>query len=69
MIGAMATDEAKQEYRDALENWQRQLERVHALLLDGERIPPDQIKGLLGREARAKERYDAARRELIGIEV
>jgi hypothetical protein len=69
MIGRMATDEAKQEYREALENWQRQLERVHALLLDGERIPPDQIKGLLGREARAKERYDAARRELIGIEV
>ena len=69
MIGSMATDEAKQEYREALEHWQRQLERVHALLLDGERIPPDQIKGLLGREARAKERYDAARRELIGIEV
>ena len=64
----MATDEAKQEYREALERWQEQLARVHALLLDGERIPPDQIKGLLGREARAKERYDAARRALIGIE-
>jgi len=51
MIGAMATDEAKQEYRDALENWQRQIESVHALLLDGDRIPPDQMKGLLGREA------------------
>ena len=64
----MATDEAKQEYREALERWQEQLARVHGLLLDGERIPPDQIKGLLGREARAKERYDAARRALIGIE-
>ena len=64
----MASDEAKQEYREALDRWQEQLERVHALLLDGERIPPDQIKGLLGREARAKERYDAARRELLGVE-
>lgn len=64
----MATDEAKQEYRDALSQWQQQLERVHSLLLDGERLPPDQIKGLLGREARAKERYDTARRALLGIE-
>jgi hypothetical protein len=64
----MATDEAKEAYRAALDGWQAQLERVHALLLDGERLPPDQIKGLLNREARAKERYDAARRELLGID-
>lgn len=64
----MATDEAKEAYREALDGWQRQLERVHALLLDGERLPPDQIKGLLNREARAKDRYDAARRELLGID-
>ncbi len=64
----MATDEAKQEYREALERWQQQLQGVHALLLEGERLPPDQIKGLLSREARAKERYDEARRTLIGIE-
>jgi len=64
----MATDEAKAEYREALERWQQQLEGVHDFLLDGNRIPPEQIKGLLGREARAKERYDAARRALIGIE-
>lgn len=64
----MATDEAKQEYRDAFASWQEQLAGVHGLLLEGERLPPDQIKGLLSREARAKERYDAARRQLIGIE-
>lgn len=64
----MATDEAKQAYREALDDWQAQLERVHALLLDGERLPPDQIKGLLNREARAKDRYDAARRKLLGID-
>lgn len=64
----MATDEAKAEYREALQRWHEQLEGVHSLLLEGERIPPDQIKGLLSREARAKERYDRARRALIGIE-
>lgn len=64
----MATDDEKQEYREAFERWQEQLERVHSFLLDGERLPPPEIKGLLSREARAKERYDAARRQLIGIE-
>jgi hypothetical protein len=58
----------KQAYRDAYADWQRHLARVHALLLDGERMPPEQIKGLLNREVRAKERYDAARRRLLGIE-
>jgi hypothetical protein len=64
----MATDEEKESYREALDGWRAQLERVHTLLLDGERLPPDQIKGLLNREARAKERYDAARRVLLGID-
>ena len=58
----------KQEYREAYDAWQRQLAGVHDLLLDGNRIPPEQIKGLLNREARAKERYDAARRRLLGID-
>ncbi|PKN78438.1 MAG: hypothetical protein CVU47_12280 [Chloroflexi bacterium HGW-Chloroflexi-9] len=58
----------KQAYRDAYADWQRHLEGVHALLLDGNRLPPEQIKGLLNREARAKERYDAARRRLLGVE-
>ena len=58
----------KQEYRDAYEAWQKHLSGVHDLLLEGNRIPPEQIKGLLNREARAKERYDAARRRLLGID-
>lgn len=58
----------KQEYREAYEAWQGQLSGVHDLLLEGNRIPPEQIKGLLNREARAKERYDAARRRLLGID-
>ncbi|MCB9490723.1 MAG: hypothetical protein H6674_01485 [Dehalococcoidia bacterium] len=58
----------KQEYREAYDAWQKQLAGVHDLLLNGNRIPPEQIKGLLNREARAKERYDAARRRLLGID-
>ena len=58
----------RQEYREAYEAWEKQLAGVHDLLLDGNRIPPEQIKGLLNREARAKERYDAARRRLLGID-
>jgi len=63
----MPDPETQQQYKDALDGWQQQLEGLHSLLLDGERIPPDQIKGLLGREARAKERYDAARLKLLGL--
>lgn len=58
----------KQAYRDAYDQWQKHLSGVHALLLDGQRLPPEQIKGLLNREARAKERYDMARRRLLGID-
>ena len=54
--------------REAWEAWQTQLERLHAFFLDGERIEPPAMKGLLNREARAKERYDEARRRLLGIE-
>lgn len=64
----MVSDEAKQQYRGAWEAWREQIEAVHSLLLDGERLPPDHVKGLLNREARAKERYDEARRSLLGIE-
>lgn len=60
-------DEARDAYRDAWDAWQQQLTRLHAFFLDGERIEPPALKGLLNREARAKERYDAARRRLLGL--
>jgi hypothetical protein len=69
----MPTDDEKQAYRDAYATWQRHLEALHAFLLDGQ-IPgkganvPDAIKGLLNREARSKERYEEARRALLGVE-
>ena len=62
-----ATPEAKAEYEAAYEAWQRQLQRLHQVFLDGERLEPPQLKGLLNREARAKDRYDAAREALLGI--
>ena len=60
-------EETKTEYREAYEDWKRQLEGIHRVLLEGERLDPPKLKGLLNREARAKERYDAARRRLLGI--
>lgn len=66
--GVMTNEDPKAAYRTAYDYWQEQLAAVHRLLLDGERMPPDRIKGLLNREARAKERYDEARRRLLGID-
>ncbi len=54
-------------YREAYEAWRKQLDQVHAFMLDGEALHPTKIKGLLNREASAKERYDEARRALLGI--
>ena len=55
------------EYREAWEAWQKQLARLHEVFLDGAAIEPPQLKGLLNREARAKQRYDAAREALLGV--
>jgi hypothetical protein len=60
-------EDSKQEYREAYADWQEQLAGVHRVVLDGERLAPPKLKGLLNREARAKERYDAARRKLLGL--
>jgi len=64
----MPDEETIAEYKEAYENWHKQLESVHALLIEGQRIPPIQIKGLLNRESRWKRRYDRARLKLLGIE-
>ena len=60
-------EDSKQEYREAYADWQEQLQGVHRVLLEEERLEPPKLKGLLNREARAKERYDAARRRLLGL--
>lgn len=64
----MADAQMRQEYLAAYDDWQKQLADLHAVLLEGRRTDPARLKGLLNREARAKERYDAARLRLLGIE-
>lgn len=59
--------ERQQGYREAYEAWQEQIATLHRVFLDGEKLDPPQLKGLLNREARAKDRYDAARLSLLGI--
>ena len=59
---------AKQAYRKAWEAWTKQVEAMHATLLDDEPLEPAKLKGLLNREARAKEAYDAARLRLLGLD-
>ena len=57
----------KREYLKAYEAWQAQLQALHRVLLEGERLEPPKLKALLNREARTKERYDRTRRALLGL--
>lgn len=60
-------EDVKEEYRSAYAAWTAHLTDLHRVLLDGERLDPVKLKGLLNREVRAKERYDTARKRLLGI--
>jgi hypothetical protein len=55
-------------YREAWEAWSKQVEHLHRVFLGGEQPRPDALKGLLNREARAFERYQAARLRLLGLD-
>lgn len=55
-------------YYEAWEAWRKQIDHVHRMFFEGEKLQPDQVKGLLNREAHAKEKYDAARLRLLGID-
>ncbi|MGE5596793.1 MAG: hypothetical protein ACM3S1_12265 [Hyphomicrobiales bacterium] len=61
-------EETAKAYREAWEGWIKQIEHVNRVFLEGEAIKPEQIKGLLNREARAKEKYDRARLALLGLD-
>jgi len=65
---AFVDRETADAYHEAWEAWRRQIDHVHRMFFEGEALRPDQVKGLLNREARAKEKYDAARRRLLGID-
>ena len=64
----MADDATREAYREAWEAWTKQLERVHEVILEREPLTPDRLKGLLNREARAKQAYDEARLKLLGLD-
>jgi hypothetical protein len=64
----MAEPDVKEEYRDAYDAWQKHLAGLHGVFLEGNRLDPVRLKGLLNRESRAKQRYDRARLRLLGIE-
>ncbi len=59
-------DDPKSEYLKSYESWQEQLQELHRVLLDGDRKDPPSLKGLLNREARAKERYDKGQAPPLG---
>jgi hypothetical protein len=61
------SEDRKREYVEAYQAWQEQLLALHRVLLEGERIDPPRLKGLLNREIRAKEKYEEARRRLLGL--
>jgi hypothetical protein len=60
-------DDTKSEYRKAYDAWMGHLTELHGVLLEGNRLDPVKLKGLLNREVRAKEQYDDARKKLLGI--
>ncbi|MGB2694235.1 MAG: hypothetical protein WBD55_03505 [Dehalococcoidia bacterium] len=64
----MPDPQQTEEYRQAYDAWHEQIEALHRVLLEGDRLDPPKLKGLLNREARAKDRYDIARLALLGLD-
>lgn len=65
---AFVDEEKAQAYREAWDGWMKQVQHVNRVFLEGEEIRPEQLKGLLNREARWKERYDQARLQMLGLD-
>jgi hypothetical protein len=64
----MTTEDRVAAYKEAYDAWQRHLAALHEFFLEGTRIDPLRLKGVLTREARSKRKYDHARLALLGIE-
>lgn len=63
-----ASEEKRNAYLEAYNDWQKKLAALHEVLIDGTKtLEGDQMKGLLNREARAKAKYDEARLALLGF--
>jgi cobalamin biosynthesis protein CbiG len=61
-------EETAKAYRAAWDAWFKQIEHLNRVFLEGEKIGPEQIKGLLTRESKRKEEFDAARLKLLGLD-
>jgi hypothetical protein len=61
------SEDKKKAYIGAYQAWQEQLQALHRVVLEGQHIDPPRLKGLLNREIRAKEKYEEARRRLLGL--
>ena len=55
------------EYRDSYDRWQRDLERLHKVLLEGAALDPMHRIALLRSESHTHDRYEEARRRLLGL--
>ena len=64
---AAVDEETRHQYLRAYQAWQAQLQALHRVLLEGQPLDPARLKGLLNREALTKERYERARRRLLGL--
>ncbi|MBR73700.1 MAG: hypothetical protein CL872_02000 [Dehalococcoidaceae bacterium] len=55
-------------YLEAFAYWQNAAEKLHHILFDESATKdPAKIKGALNREIRAKEKYEIARKNILGI--
>lgn len=55
-------------YLEAYEYWQDAVQKLHHILFDeNSSNDPAKIKGALNREIRAKEKYETARKNILGI--
>ncbi|HZQ37667.1 MAG TPA: hypothetical protein VFD32_17170 [Dehalococcoidia bacterium] len=64
----MQLDAGKREaYTAAYARWQRDLDALHRVLLDGEPLDPPHFVALLRRESKSKARYDEVRQRVLGL--
>ena len=56
------------QYMAAYSAWLEQIVAVHNFFFEESALRPDKVKGLLNREANAKNKYDLARLRLLGLD-
>ena len=62
-----SSEDRKQRYREAYARWQRDLEHLHRVLLDGEKLDPMHRIALIRSESHSFERYENERSSFLGL--